>query len=184
MGPSPRSSLTAWPDSERKARFAALAASRGLSQSKLLGLLVDAVLARNPIEAAAQGVVRGGARRGDKVSVRLRPGDGKLLRVRAQARGMKYTTYAAVLIRAHLRADPPMPIDELAKLERSMAEVGAVAESLGEIARAMTQGHAGDPAWGRELSSIVPAVERLWRQMREVVKANVLSWESADGEAS
>jgi hypothetical protein len=183
MGPSTRSSLTAWPDSEQKARFAALAASRGLSQSKLLGLLVDAVLARNPIEAAAE-EVQGGAGRGDKVSVRLRPGDGKLLRVRAQARRMKYTTYAAVLIRAHLRADPPMPIDELAKLERSLAEVGAVAESLGQIARAMTQGHAGDPAWGRELSSAVPAVERLWRQMREVVKANVLSWEVADGEAS
>ncbi len=49
---------------------------------------------------------------------------------------MKYTTYAAVLIRAHLRAHPPMPLEELAMLERSLAEVSAVAESLGQIARA------------------------------------------------
>ncbi len=178
-----RQQIAAWTSAENRARFAALAASRGLSQSKLLGLLVDAVLVRNPIEAADQGNWRG-AGGGDKVSLRLRPGDGGLLRLRAQARGMKYTTYAAVLIRAHLRADPPMPQGELAKLERSVAEVSAVAESLGQIARAMTQEHAGDPAWGRELSLVVPAVERLWRQMREVVKANVLSWESADGEAS
>jgi hypothetical protein len=178
-----RQQIAVWAGPEQKARFAALATSRGLSQSKLLGLLVDAVLARNPVETTAE-QAWGGAGRGDRVSLRLRPGDGKLLRRRAQARGMKYTTYAAVLIRAHLRAHPPMPLGELAKLERSLAEVSAVAECLGEIARAVTQGHGGDPAWGRELSSAVPAVERLWRQMREVVKANVLSWESADGEAS
>ena len=69
-------------------------------------------------------------------------------------------------------------------LERSLAEVSAVAESLGQIARAVTQGQSIDPARGVDPSAIVPAVERLWRQMREVVKANVLSWESADGEAS
>jgi hypothetical protein len=97
---------------------------------------------------------------------------------------MKYTTYAAVLIRAHLRTSPPMPFGELAMLERSLAEVSAVAESLGQIARAITQSRGGDTAQGLELSAIVPAVERLWRQMREVVKANVLSWECADGEAS
>jgi len=173
-----RQQIALWARPEQKAQFAALAASRGLSQSKLLGLLVDAVLARNPIEVEAK-EARGRAGQGDHVSLRLRPGDGRLLRQRARARGMKYTTYAAVLIRAHLRADPPMPLDELAKLERSVAEVGAVAESLGQIARAMTKGHAG-----RELSSVVPAIERLWRQMREVVKANVVSWEGADGETS
>ena len=178
-----RQQIALWARPEQKAQFAALAASRGLSQSKLLGLLVDAVLARNPIEVEAK-EARGRAGQGDHVSLRLRPGDGRLLRQRARARGMKYTTYAAVLIRAHLRADPPMPLDELAKLERSVAEVGAVAESLGQIARAMTKGHAGDPGWGRELSSVVPAIERLWRQMREVVKANVVSWEGADGETS
>lgn len=183
MSASTRSSLTAWPDSEKKARFAALAASRGLSQSKLLGLLVDAVLTRNPVDSAVE-EPRRKAGRDDHVSLRLRPGDGRLLRLRARARGMKYSTYAAVLIRAHLRASPPMPLRELAKLERSLAGVGAVAESLGEIARAMTQGERGDPAQRLELSGIVPAVEELWRQMREVVKANVLSWESPDGEAS
>lgn len=178
-----RQQIAVWARPAQKAQFAALAASRGLSQSRLMGLLVDAVLARNQVDSAAQGQpARAG--QGDRVSLRLRPGDGKLLRLRAQARGMKYTTYAAVLIRAHLRADPAMPLDELAKLERSLAEVGAVAESLSQIAQAMTQGGSVDPAWGIELSTILPQVERLWRQMREVVKANVPSWEGADGETS
>ena len=182
MNASVRSSITAWPDPEKRARFATLASSRGLSQSKLLGLLVDAVLARNPVDSANE-AQQGRAGRGDRVSLRLRPGDGKLLRQRAQARGMKYSTYAAALIRAHLRASPPMPLAELAQLERALAEVTALAEDLARIARAMGQGK-DDPTRGLELSAIVQAVDRLWQQMREVVKANVLSWEGDDGEAS
>src|SRR5262245_14026778 len=100
-----------------------------MSQSKLLGLVIDRVLARNPVDSAVEErSCRAG--RCDKVSLRLRPGDGKLLRKRAQARGMKYSTYAAALIRAHLRASPPMPLGELAQLERSVAEVSALAKTL------------------------------------------------------
>jgi hypothetical protein len=114
-------------------------------QSKLLGLLVDAVLVRNPIEAAAE-EVRGGAGRGDHVSPGLRPGDGRLLRPRAGTRH-EIHDLCRVLIRAHLRAHPPMPRGELAKLERSVAEVGAVAERLGQVARAMTQEKRGGAIW-------------------------------------
>ncbi len=184
MNASVRSSITAWPDSEKKARFAALAASRGLSQSKLLGLVIDAVLARNPVDSPAKESRGSRAGWGDRVSLRLRPGDGKILRRRAQARGMKYSTYAAALIRAHLRASPPMPLGELAQLERSLAEVSALNESLSQIGLAMTQAQRDDSARMLELSAIVPAVEQLLQQMRELVKANVLSWESADGEPS
>ncbi len=97
---------------------------------------------------------------------------------------MKYSTYAAALIRAHLRASPPMPLGELAQLERSLAEVSALNESLSQIGLAMTQAQRDDSARMLELSAIVPAVEQLLQQMRELVKANVLSWESADGEPS
>jgi hypothetical protein len=182
MSASPRSSITAWPGPERKARFAALAASRGLSQSRLLGLVIDAVLTRNRVDAAAVDEQRVGAGQRDRVTLRLRPGDGKLLRLRAQSRGMNYTTYAAALIRAHLRASPPLPLAELVQLERSLAEVSAMAADLRLLGRPRQgeENRAGDI----ELSVIVPAVERLLRQMRELVRANVLSWETGDDEAS
>jgi len=175
-----RQQIAVWARPEQKARFAALALSRGLSQSRLLGLVIDAVLARNPIEQAAKENPRG-AGRGDRVSLRLRPGDGRLLRLRAQARGMKYTTYAAALIRAHLRTSAPMPLVELAQLERSLAKVSALAEDLRIVGRPMQS--RDSPAWSIEPSAIVPAVEQLLHQMRELVKANVLSWEASDGEA-
>ncbi len=180
--PEPHRKIAAWASAEAKARFSALAASRGLSESKLLGLVIDAVLARNPIDAGAE-PQRGKAGKGDHISVRLRPGDGTRLRERARARGMNYTTYAAVLIRTHLFTKPPMPLGELSRLEGGLTQVSAIAGSLRQIARALRQEEGLDPELPSQLAAVLPAVEGLWQQMRELVKANVLSWESDHGEA-
>lgn len=178
-----RSSITAWPTSDQKAGFAALADSRGLSQSKLLGLLIEALLARSPNAQTATQVQAKSSER-DRITVRLRPGDGKLLRSRAQRRCMSYTTYVAALIRAHVRADPPMPIEELSLLERSLAEVSAMSRSLSQLARAAKEGQGADAGRLPELESIREALEQLRQSLREVVKANRISWESADAAAA
>jgi hypothetical protein len=180
--PAARQQITAWATPDRKGQFAALAASRGLSESKLLGLLVDSVLERNPVDDAGD-ERHGETRDGDRITLRLRPGDGKWLRLRAQRRGMKYTTYAAALIRAHVRADPSMPLEELARLECGLAEISAIGRRLNQIAGAMSVGQGVDPGLSVELAAIVPAVEELRQTLREVVKVNRISWESADAEA-
>ena len=181
--PEPHRKIAAWASAEAKARFSALAANRGLSESKLLGLIIDAVLSRNPIDAGAE-QQRGKAGKGDHISVRLRPGDGTRLRERARERGINYTTYAAVLIRSHLFSNPPMPLRELSLLEGGLAQVSAIAGSLKQIARAARQEERLDPVLPSQLGAVLPAVEGLWQQMRELVKANVLSWESDHGQAN
>ena len=178
-----RSSITAWPTPGQKAGFAALAASRGLSESKLLGLLIDSVLERNPVEAARD-VRQREAKEGDRITLRLRPGDGTWIRQRAQARGMKYTTYAAALIRAHVRLAPPIPLKELARLERSLAEISAIGRRLNQIAGAVREGQGVDSGLRVELAAVLPALEELRQNLREVVRVNRLSWESGDVEAS
>ena len=183
MRPGSRSSITAWPTPDQKAGFAALAASRGLSESKLLGLLIDSVLERNPVHEAGEERQRE-AEEGDRITLRLRPGDGHCLRLRARQRGMKYTTYAATLIRAHVRASPPMPLKELAQLERSMAEFSAIGRRLNQIAGAAREGQGVDPGLRVELAAVLKVVEELRQSLREVVKVNRMSWESADVEAS
>ena len=180
--PKPHCKIAAWASAEAKARFSALAASRGLSESKLLGLVIDALLTRNPIDAGAEQQAAKAAK-ADRISVRLRPGDGTRLRERARARGMNYTTYAAVLIRSHLFTKPPMPLKELSRLEGGLAQVSAIAGSLRQIARAVRQEEGLDPELPSQLAAVLQAVEGLWRQMRELVRANVLSWEADDGEA-
>jgi len=181
LRPEPHRKIAAWASAEAKARFSALAASRGLSESKLLGLIIDAVLARNPSDAGAE--QRGNVGKSDHISVRLRPGDGARLRERARARGLSYTTYAAVLIRSHLLSNPPMPLKELSQLEGGLAQVSAIPGSLRQIAQAVRHKGRLDPELASQLAAVLPAVEGLWQQMRELTKANVLSWESDHGQA-
>ena len=181
--PPVRQQITAWATPERKSQFAALAASRDLSESKLLGLLIDSVLERNSVDTAGD-KGRGEAEEGDRITLRLRPGDGQCLRLRAQQRGMKYTTYAAALIRAHVRLDPQMPIEELARLERGLAEISAISRRLTQIAGAVREGQGVDSELRVEFAAVLPAVEELRQTLREVVKVNRISWESGDVEAS
>ena len=177
-----RSSITAWPTRDQKAGFTALALSRGLSESRLLSLLIDSVLERNPVDPIGDDR-HGEAGEGDRITLRLRPGDGQWLRLRAQRRGMKYTTYAATLIRAHVRADPPMPLEELARLERGLAEISAIGRRLNQIAGAVSERQGVDPGLREELAAIRQLVEELRQTLREIVKVNRLSWESTDAEA-
>jgi hypothetical protein len=174
-----RQQIAAWATPDRKVQFAALAASRGLSESKLLGLLIDSVLARNAGDEAGD-ERRDQAGEGDRITLRLRPGDGKWLRLRAQRRGMRYTTYVAALIRAHVRADPPMPLDELGRLERGLAEISAIGRRLNQIAGAVGERQGVDRGLREELAAIREVVEELRQALREVVKVNRISWESAD----
>jgi predicted DNA binding CopG/RHH family protein len=179
--PSVRQQIAAWATPERKGQFAALAASRGLSESKLLRLLIDSVLERNAVDLTGD-ERHAEAGKGDRITLRLRSGDGKWLRLRARRRGMKYTTYAAALIRAHVRVDPPMPLEELARLERGLAEVSALGRHLSQIARRISEGQGVDPL-RLELTAVLDAVEELRQTLREVVRVNRISWESADAEA-
>ena len=180
--PTVRQQIAAWATPERKGQFATLAASRGLSESKLLGLLIDSVLERNPVDAAHDMRPRE-LEEEDRITLRLRPGDGQWLRLRAQARGMKFTTYAAALIRAHVRANPPMPLDELARLERGLAEISAISRRLTQIAGAVREGQGVDSGLRVEVAAVLPTVEELRQSLREVVRVNRISWESADADA-
>ena len=96
---------------------------------------------------------------------------------------MKYTTYTAVLIRAHVRADPLMPHEELARLERGLAEISAMGRRLNQIAGAGSERQDVDAGLRVELAAIREAVEELRQTLREVVKVNRMSWESANVEA-
>jgi hypothetical protein len=129
---------------------AGLAASGGLSESKLLGLLIDSMLERNPFDEASE-ERHGEAEEGDRITLRLRPGDRKWRRLRAHARGMKYTTYAEELQRCRLA-----PEEKKVKL---LATRDGIVEDWGTSAILLrAQGH----------ESLAQAVEAYVRRMATV----------------
>jgi hypothetical protein len=99
-------SITARPSAAEKARFTWLAERAGMSESALALMAIRAVLDPDgkAHTAAAAASERGAAT--DRITVRLRPGDGAAIARRAAQRGMKASTYLAALVRAHVGVNP------------------------------------------------------------------------------
>lgn len=164
--------------SETKTHFRALAERQQLTESVLLKRMIDLTLQSvgavggetlEPVDRVA---------RGARLCIRLRSEDQLLLRERASARRMAAATYVSVLIRAHLRALPPLPKDELSALKRSVAELGAIGRNLNQIARAANQG-GRVPGPGREdLRAMLKVCEGLRDHVKALIKANEASWEN------
>lgn len=177
--PSPLIAMRASP--EKKARFAALARARGMTESALLALLVDHVLDANPVPAPAAKEDGDGAST-DRLTLRLRPGDRPLVEARAAARGMKAGTYLVTLIRAHVRSQAPLPSAELDLLKAAVGELSAVGRTLSQTARAVNA-DAGPGAAGRLAETLDEAtgrVEEVRRTVADLVRVNLMSWEAGD----
>ena len=112
---------------------------------------------------------------GARLYVRLRGDDRMILRERATARGMA-ATYASVLLRSHLRNLQPLPKEELLALKRVVAELGAIGRNLNQIARAANQRERPTgPSWD-DLQALLKVCEALRTHVKDMVKANVISW--------
>ena len=161
-----------------KDRFEALAGQRGETPSALLRLLLD-----QTIEAAGDepdsSVAKTAATsaRSDRMTVRLRPGDGALLRSRARTRGVKAATYLALLVRRHLRGAAPLPEGELREVKRALSELSAIARGLRQSA---SSGDATAAIQPNALQDVLDRVEGARGAIAQLVRANIDSWDSGD----
>src|SRR5581483_5319967 len=98
---------------EEKQRFAELAAGRGLSECALAVVTLRAL--RIPGTFSVINIPNASPREAatDRITIRLRPGDGAALKARAARRRMKTSTYLAALVRAHVAADTVLTAKEL-----------------------------------------------------------------------
>ena len=174
--------LKTWVARDTKERFATLARHQGLSDSALLRRLVDLMLQTAGGGAAAPVPVTGRVARDLRLTVRLHPADQALLRERAAARGMPAATYVSVLTRAHLRALAPLPKEELLALKRTVSELGSIGRNLNQIAHAANRGERVTGPNREELRMILKVCEGLRDHVRNLLAANLKSWEQGYGE--
>jgi hypothetical protein len=169
--------LKTWVTRDLKDRFAAAGRHQGLSDSALLKRLVDLMLqtAGGADTAAVQ--LDSQPVRDSRVTVRLHPADQLLLRERAAARGMPAATYVSVLTRAHLRSLAPLPKEELLALKRTVAELGSIGRNLNQIAHAANRGERLTGPNREELRTILKLCEGLRDHVRNLLTANLKSWE-------
>ncbi len=110
----------------------------------------------------------------NRVCVRLRPEDRRLLRERSAARGLASATYVSVLVRAHLRHLTPLPKEELKALKGCVAELSAIGRLLSQIARAP---HQGQSVVIEHLHLMLKRCESLRDHIKRLISRNVKSWE-------
>ena len=167
--------LSTWIDPTTKRRFASAAARQGLSESALLKRLVDQMLATGSEDGLAP--VLPGDPRDARVTVRLLAEDKALLRERAAARTMPAATYISVLVRAHLRHLAPLPDREISALRSAVNELAALGRNLNTMARLLQQDRREVVPGRTEVFGMMRICEVVRDRFRELIKANLVSWE-------
>jgi len=166
---------------EQHQRFYALAKVRGMSGSKLLSLIVDAVLMQNTEALAAREYLsEREVGRDDpprKYTIRLKASDAVALETRAQARSMKPSSYLTHLTRSHLIADPPLPSQELAQVKRLVGELNGIRMALLRIVELSGQGASISEPIGHAIQALLPGLKRIRNDVQAQLAANAKSWE-------
>ena len=102
-------------------RFASVAAARGMSEAALALSAIRAAIGTGSASSCEPQLGDARVSAADRITIRLRPGDGEWITHRAAQRGMKRSAYLSALVRAHIAQHPPLPANELAALKVSVS---------------------------------------------------------------
>ena len=175
MPSASRSALIATRASQdTKTRFAKMASMRGMSESALLTVLINAALDQTDVvpELNDVGVSN------DRISLRLRPGDRALADARAAERCMKTSSYLVMLMRAHLRTSSVMPLSEINELKAAVGRLSALDRQLRLITEIHPSALSDDSSLRDLLMDVGHMVEHVREMVSQLVRVNVRSWEA------
>jgi hypothetical protein len=158
----------------------AIARQQQLTESAWLRRLIETTLQSSGVVLPAF-EAKDEATRQARLMIRLLPDDQALLHARAKARGMPVATYASVVIRSHLHGVAPLPKEERALLNQAIGQLTAIGRNLNQIARLANQGGRVVGPSREDLRALLRACEGLRNHVRQLVDANLRSWESGHG---
>ena len=172
-------SITTRPSPEDKARFRLLAQHVGLSESALALNAIRALLDRddewlrrqrqlNPEHVAAT----------DRITIRLRPGDGLAVIRRATERGVKPATYISALVRAHVTANPPLPTAEINALKMSIGVLAGLGIVLANTSRHAIQSGPQEEAYCEAIRRTRGEIAALEQRIVDLTRAALVAWEA------
>jgi hypothetical protein len=170
-------SITARPTRAEKERFATLAASRGMSESALALIAIRSLLDCNDVAQTNAAPPRR-ERSTDRITIRLRPGDRRVINERASRRGMKASTYLAALVRAHIVTNPPLTDDELGAYKQGVILLAGLGRLLTRISRDAVRAGSIPQELQQELSRTRAVVAGLEKRTHGLARAALISWES------
>lgn len=151
-----------------------LAVRAGVSESALAMMVIRSVLNPNAKSNCETDSAPSPVPATDRITIRLRPGDGISIAQKAAQRGMKPSAYIATLVRAHVTHNPPWPANELAALKQSVAVLAGLGRLLANAAK--SSGITCD-----DLQRTRAVVATLEQRTHDLVREALISWESRGG---
>jgi hypothetical protein len=112
-----------------------------------------------------------------RVALRLRPGDRALATLRADACGMKLSSYLVLLVRNHVRRSAVPPPCELTQLKILCAHLAALRRQLETFGTPNTSVRI-PTALGDVLDEVRGQVEAARDEAAAVVRRNLICWET------
>jgi hypothetical protein len=172
-------SVTARPSAEEKARFQLLARQIGISESALALRAIRILLSRNEPWLARQPELKWEhVAASDRITIRLRPGDGLGVIRRATERDMKPATYISALVRAHISANPPLPTAEINVLKTAIVVLANLGTMLAKTGRqGIPPGPQGE-VYGEMIRRTRGEIATLERRVMDLAKAALIAWET------
>ena len=164
---------------EEKTLFSELADNYGVSESALalrgVRWLLDCAdrFPSRPLQETGPAT--------DRITIRLRPGDGRGIAIRASRRAMKPSAYLAGLVQAHISSNPPLATTELAALKQAVAILAGIGSQL-ELLRRGLQDNPRTPAEVRAVvERALRSAEAIEDRVHDMALAARQAWESHYG---
>ena len=175
---SPLASITVRVAAHEKEWFATLARSRGVSESTLALSVIRSIADSGCFDPYATSPRTPAT---DRITIRLRPGDGQAIAGRASERGMKPSAYLAALVRAHVGVNPPLAANEVAALKHSIVVLAGLGTLLAQTIRNPALSDPGLEDLRQNISRARTAVAALEQRTHDLVRRALISWESRSG---
>jgi hypothetical protein len=93
---------------------------------------------------------------------------------------MTASGYVAHVLRAHLRADPPMPYGEFQELKRVVNELAGIRAAMAQLASREGPAQALEPSLKDNVLKLLPALKQIRDKVQDTLVANSKSWEAPD----
>ncbi|MGH8217951.1 MAG: hypothetical protein ACREUT_05210 [Steroidobacteraceae bacterium] len=114
----------------------------------------------------------------DRLTIRLRPGDGIEVIRRATERGLKPATYVSALVRAHITANPLLPTAEINALKMSIGVLSALGTVLANTSRdGIPSGPQGE-VYREAIRRTRGEIAALEQRIVDLTRAALIAWET------
>lgn len=108
----------------------------------------------------------------EKYTVRLVGIDAARLEQRAQMRSVMPSGYVAQLLRAHLRANPPMPYKEFEELKRIVNELAGIRGVLRQLTAHRAPREMIEMSLRENILRLLPALKQIRDSVQDTLVAN------------